>query len=181
MINLLSNEARKKVRALYRLRLLAVVLVVFFYVCLVSIGLLVPSFLLMQGKSVSLSESLNAAQNRPISREADEAVNNVLALNKLINKLSSVPKLPLMGETLDKLFEDKIEGISFESIDYTNQKVITIAGRASTREILLAFTRKLNQDSYFSNVSSPISNLIKSTDINFQITLEHNSSSTPTQ
>lgn len=77
-------------------------------------------------------------------------------------------------EVLDKITINKSETISINSITYNKMEdteTVSIGGIAKNREELKGFVYKLMNVADFTNVSVPISNYLRGTDLEFVITL----------
>ena len=92
--------------------------------------------------------------------------------NEKISLLETTSKIPQISVFFDNILMKTTAGISLSSIDWDGAENIAVRGRAGTREGLTAFLRLLEADPIFSNITSPISNLISSGDIDFSISLK---------
>jgi hypothetical protein len=93
----------------------------------------------------------------------------------LLIKQAQNNKFLVSENVIDNLLAKKINGILINEINYTKDpnkgNLVNIRGQASSRERLLTFKNSLAQDPNFKNVDLPISNFIKSTDIEFNLVL----------
>lgn len=172
MINLIPHSTFLYGRRIYRFRLTVVALILFCVLCILSIGFILPSLLIVQEMRASVSQSLQTAKARPVSHEADEITHKVEEVNLKVRMLIDIPTAPYVTAFLDKILLHKTSGVSITYINLGNNGEITIKGVALKREDLINFSQALSKDINFSNVASPISNLIASENINFTINMD---------
>jgi type II secretory pathway component PulL len=100
------------------------------------------------------------------ARELELKIANVNGKMKLLDDLQS-GRVPLV-DILKNLATAVPAGVRFDTIafDAKNRKAI-LTGRASTREQLIAFQKKIEGSPLFSKVESPVANFIKSENIDF--------------
>ncbi|NQU77766.1 PilN domain-containing protein [Candidatus Falkowbacteria bacterium] len=104
---------------------------------------------------------------------------NIKKINSELQTISSVQtnfkKWSIMLVELDKLIPDNIQ-ITYLDLKSQEQeedtlKVLEMKGKAITREKLLAFQENLENSSLFTQVESPISNILEQKNINFNFDL----------
>jgi len=74
------------------------------------------------------------------------------------------------GIILKKMPDIKITSISYEDNE-AKGKILSVRGSAPSRDRLLLFRLALEKDINFQKIDLPISNFIKGTDIQFNLTL----------
>ena len=137
-----------------------------------AVALIIPSILLLNIRISVISHGVSSARARPVSKDADVLVTSVRDINTRVQSLSLAKASPPFGELIDKILGHKTAGISIVHINRSNAGGVNIRGRASTRAVLLEFIKSFEKDTYFIDVTSPISNLISSTDISFSINMK---------
>lgn len=179
MINLLPLKEKKKIYQLYFIRLSIVSLFLLLIVLIVGTVLLLPSLFLSVVKERSAAERVLLAREA-LSLEEGRNVEAIIAsVNKKIGILALAPGV---SATLNKAFRTiidrqpeglKITGLLYEKdvLGDTGRGKIFIRGISSERDALIAFADLLKKESLFSEVDLPVSNLIKSEDIAFSITV----------
>lgn len=172
MINLLPQNAAAEMKSLYRKRLIATSLIFLFLLIIISAVLMVPSIFAERQKLEVVETALSKALERPISKQADEISAVVKSTNIKIAIFNTKRTTPTFIQMTDRIFSHKIDGISILGIDLTSEGVIRIKGLANKRNVLLSFIKAFESDPYFSEVVSPISNLITTSDIDFNIDLK---------
>lgn len=112
----------------------------------------------------SLNNYFNQEKNKKIQQ-------NIENINKILSRISIIEKnKTIWSETLFELIKITPNDLSFVNLKISDEdKKIEIIGLAKTRESLLTFRDNLEKSEYFENVTSPISNIISPTDINFSI------------
>ncbi len=176
MINLIPNEEKKKIRKDFYVR---VVIVSFF---VLGIGILISNFMLIPALFYSslekklVGDHFNQNQNK-LNLETSE--DNKALIENLENKISIIKNAQknnfLVSErVINILLAKKTEGIKINEINFTSNekgRSINIRGQALSREKLLLFKKNLEKDINFTKVDLPVSNFIKSTDIEFSLVL----------
>jgi Tfp pilus assembly protein PilN len=112
-------------------------------------------------------ESLKDSQSNTQSlNEAIAFVNQKSSYLKTIND-----DYIMWSERILDMTQEIPAGITMTTISIDNQaKILALAGKAATRDDLLAYKKQLEKLTYFTNIDLPITNLTTQTDIVFQIT-----------
>lgn len=169
-LNLLSpaQKAALRTRVLYALieRLM---------ISLVSFALL-SGFLLAFVK-FQLADNLKEIQSRQILTAEYVTVNDsVRALDQQLGRVEALQKLAISPSTLiHDIAERTPPGVAVTalSFDVAGGKM-DLNGVAVTREALLAYESALRQSPFIAQLDSPISNLFRKTDANFQFAIRLN-------
>ena len=175
MRNLLPAEHRKRVTVEYRLRVAVVVLSLTLVVIIVGIVLLIPSYFLSRSKKDPASEQSALIARSIEFRESEASVELLKKARDRLLLLADSNKQMSLTSIIRTLTEEKGIGVTIGAFSYAQEDKIgtlTIVGKALRRDNLLAFKEALDQSSYFSSVSLPISDLAKSRDIEFTLTLK---------
>lgn len=172
MINICTSNNREIIEATYKKQRVLIYLFSATLALLVAVALIIPSILLLNIRISAISHGISTARVKPVSKDADILVASVKEINTRVKSLSEAKVSAPFGELVDKILAHKTVGISILHIDRSNAGGINLKGRATTRTILLDFIKSIKGDPYFSEVTSPISNLISSTDISFSINMK---------
>ena len=127
--------------------------------------------IILLGVRIRLLQTLDAVTSRQILTTEYVSVNNeIRALNETISRIESIQRLALPASTLlADLVGRAPGGIIVTSLDFeTKTDALRIAGIAETRESLLTFEAALRASPHVKTFESPISNLLKKRDVNFQ-------------
>ncbi|MBI3634558.1 MAG: hypothetical protein HY228_03005 [Candidatus Yonathbacteria bacterium] len=177
MINLLPLEEKKKIRAEYRLRLSALVMLATALSLLASLILLSPVYLLTLSKYQFASEKFVRLESEQGKTEQEKELN--AQINEVNKKtalfLKEDRRQAVFSEIVTKIIETKGSTIRIQNIFYETspgRERFVISGRADDRDLLALFVENLKKDPFFTTVDIPISSYIKSTDIDFSVILE---------
>ncbi len=137
---------------------------------------LLPSYFLASVKEKAASARLEA-QSREAVPVADQRtmdiirdVNAKIALVERGDENDFSVSEKLLTVIVRKMPDIKITRLSFED-DAADGKVLSVEGRAPSRERLLLFRRALEDDDSFKKVDLPISNFVRGSDIQFYVEL----------
>jgi len=172
-INLIPPHKKEDIARAYWLRLVSkweiefVLLLVLLIAFLFSMNLVLKTSVLAENNAELLTEKNN--DKYKLLEEYDNEIKVV------IEQMAGVKKVQAnqlyWSKVLLKINENFINGIEVVSLTTKNYDM-TIAGRADTRDSLIAFKDKLAQDSCFANVDLPLSNLTSREDVEFQLSLK---------
>lgn len=175
MINLLPEQQRREVRREYFSRL-AIVSLIFASLCfLAGTAALLPSFILSRAREAALSDqaavlthSVELASATGSDKKLQNAKDHLALLSARLGESS--PR-----ELLSLLIEQKKNGITLSRFAFARNPsgamVVTVAGKASDRETLVAFSETLKKVPAFTSSNLPISNFAQSQSIPFTITV----------
>ncbi|MCK4967793.1 MAG: PilN domain-containing protein [Candidatus Aenigmarchaeota archaeon] len=165
-LNLLLDEDKKQIRHLrlfnFLENLLALILL---FICLITSITLATSYIL---NNVFYPSATSLVRTISIGNQSfDQQIKQV---NQKISAIQDVQKNNLNWlltiTSFIELVPDNVH-ITNLFIDQNNQRV-NIYGTAKTRNELLAFKNNLTNSNVVIDLQSPLSNLLKQTDINFQ-------------
>lgn len=173
MINLLPFTQKKHLARQYKMRLGSLFLLLLVLLGLAGIALLVPSYLLMQNKVAAAKERATLLmKNLQESSQANET--NVISETK--EKLAAIERESLAQKPFvlfESVTNNRSRGIRltrfFFSAEGEDGGRVTFTGAALTRDDLISFVRELEANESFASVEFPVSNLAKSTDIDFSV------------
>ncbi len=177
MINLIPNQEKKEMIRNFYYRLGTIFFFSIALVMLVGAIALLPSYVLSSMKKNLNNEKLESVKAEPTylaDQETEKEISGLDAKLTLLEKAQGrkfIVSERIINEVLSKKIPDvKITQISFEE-DKAAAKKVSIRGTARSREGLLLFRRALEDDPSFKMVDLPISNFVKGTNIQFNVTL----------
>ncbi len=177
MINLIPNEQKKLMIRNFYYRLATVCILALGFCILIASITMLPSYVLVSGKSDLVNTKLDNEKTTPISLSDKEATN---MLNDLDKRFTSIEKdqnskFLISKRIIDQIVSEKNVDIKITQIILDNSpagdKVISIRGTAPSRERLLFFRNVLEKNPSFKQVNLPISNFIKGSHIQFSLNL----------
>lgn len=173
-LNLLPPEERENLKLAKFSRVLAYYSMGIFALLVIFIVLLVSilAYLMIQLNSLEkLAEQTEKNQSFTTVKELETEIDS---LNQKMKTLDSVQQgansFSLILEDLAKIAPS---GVEFFSFNYDGQtKKAVLDGHSLSREGFIALREAIEKDQRFSDIESPISNLVKSTDNNFRISFK---------
>jgi hypothetical protein len=173
MINLIPPTARRSVIREYWLRVISV------WLFLLGTGFLIVATLLLPTYMIILIQKGETVDNAKSSSETAATYDGLAAElsdgTELARVLLSSPSTTPLSQYIQTIEAQSGDAVAVNSyvykMDTSGEGVITISGIADTRQALAGFRDVLSNDSHFSNVELPISNLIKERDLLFSIQL----------
>lgn len=173
MINLLPDTGRDSIRREYRSRLVATVLWGVALTSALTAVALLPSYFLSQAKreavavELAVAEGARGSVGEGVAAELTAARDAAAALEDIA---SQTPPSDLVFAALAR----KPRGVSVTLLQYertASRETLRIQGEAADRESLIAFRRELSLLQGAGTVDLPVSNLAKSTDIPYVLTV----------
>lgn len=171
MINLLSQDEKKKLRREYYLRFGIIALCAFFVLEMLSLLLFTPAYYTLYLSTKDLSEGL--LEKRALApMESDEAQKNLTKIKKEIAQLQ--PSLGIVDVPLSVLFAEivaqKPGGIELNMFAYIrsgNSVSMQVSGVAQTQEDLIAFRRDIKTNPRILDFKYGSSFITKKSNIDF--------------
>jgi hypothetical protein len=177
MINLIPSEEKKIIHKVFYIRFTIVSFVVLGIAVLIGGVMLLPSFFYSSiEKNLALNQ-LEVQKNNPPIEFEQGAENLIKDLENKLNIINNAQKDKFLvsDKIINKINAKLIEGIKITEMNYlhddTKGKTLEIRGFSSTRDNLLNFKNSFDRDGDFKKVDLPISNFIKSTNIQFNLIL----------
>lgn len=191
MLNILPLEQKKKNLKEYRLRLVVVVLGALVSLVVVNLALLTPAYLNAVAREADAQARIMSFTGKSAAdalREERDAVSAMSDVNKKINIFTGVststvgrvvPSDALVNIITLKNSGIKIDGMTYDATLAREQFIVN--GNALTRDNLAQFIEALKGSGAFTTVDLPIQSYVKSTNIDFTITLVRTLGTTPQQ
>lgn len=143
---------------------------VFSLVFIIGVVFLLPSFLPAFFEEKELERSLLIERNASQKLGVGESLNRAKHLKAILASVRRQAAKPLTASSfLIELLKESDSDIDLTSISLEKDGSVRMAGNARTRRGLLDFERRLRDSGKLQEISSPLSNLIRETDINFTI------------
>ncbi|MFH0906998.1 MAG: PilN domain-containing protein [bacterium] len=173
-LNLLSPAEKEKIKMNKFIHFI-VFFGISFLALLIVFSLLLASVLFSSSIIVkSQNKLIEVRENDEKSQQLVEIETKINNVNEHINQINIKQKNSVIWtfvfEELSKLTPLGIYLNSFSY--YISGNIISISGNADNRDNLLLFKKALEQSPYFDEIDSPLSNLIKQTDIDFYFTFK---------
>lgn len=172
MINLLSDSQKKTVRAEYWGRLVLVGLLFVLLTLVISTVSLLPANFISDTKYAALKARADVLNRQGKIADMSKVTLIIQDLNEKLLLLRTAKKNTEVGVVILKIVENTGPNVRISSIAYERRgetSKLDISGISDKRESLITFVDKLKKEKLFSAVYSPVSNLVKETDISFKI------------
>jgi hypothetical protein len=91
----------------------------------------------------------------------------------LLSSKITIDKKISTVDVAQKIFENRGEGITIQSIEMLSDSKITLRGVANTRDDILAFQNRMQQNPMFKDFLIPIESLARQKDVGFNLTFTY--------
>jgi len=200
MINLLPSEEKAKIVLEYRIRLLTVFFIIFSLLSFILLVPLVITYLTNSynikyinevAEKLVLSEGFKESSS--IAKEIRDTNRKLGILTQPLGAASREKITDIFSALFKTAFEAsgngntvKIKEISYDQLQKKTASAsatsttaskesgihkIIVRGNANTRELFLAFLKKIEKNPNFVSIDSPVSNLVNSTNVEFTLTI----------
>ena len=168
--NLLPLEAKKEIR-LEESRRVVILLSVFLVVDLIAASLLLlPSYLALVIERRGLEDSRRIEEEASLKLGIKEKVVSARRVASVVNAVKNYTVKPSgISTLLAEFLQSSGQGVAVSFLSVKKTGEFTLIGRATTRKDLLGFEQRLREGRKFEDLSSPLSNIIRETDINFSL------------
>lgn len=167
-MNLLSHKQKNAIQRDVFNRFLFVFLGIAFLWAMVFLVLAYNSVLYLELQIPAVQERLRVEQETQKANIVMEVESGIKDLNKVLLTIDTIRKkesfnFPYILRVLGRMAP---EGVVFRTITFRG-KGIGIQGHAERRAGVLALKKSLEEEPIFTNIVSPLSNIVKEQDINF--------------
>lgn len=132
--------------------------------------LLLPAFLPVFFEKRELERSLLIEKNASAELGVDDSLKRVRHLKSVLSSIRLQAAKPLTASAfLRELRQTPESGIVISSLVIKKSGEIVLSGNARTRRDLLDLEKRLRESGLFQEISSPLSNIIRETDVSFTI------------
>jgi hypothetical protein len=176
MFNLLPESLKRELISEYNLRKISIGLVFIFIIQLSSIIFIFPSWIISRTREDGLALQLEKINQINLSSDANAIKERIKSINNEINLLNTALEYPKLALIIDHVLTRKTSETRLNSFSFSVGKnnTLVLKGTSSTRESLVAFADSLRNGGFFKSVDLPVSNLAKSRNIDFSMTLNLN-------
>lgn len=176
MINIIPEE-RKKIIEKERIRRFVLVLgISLFSLSIFLIILSIPSVVYLSGEEREIKRTIGALESGPIFKEIRNIEKEIQELSKkLILFQNNQDNVLSPSFFVEKILEQKPGSLKIETMSFNKlNKIpkITIRGRSPSRLELLKFIGDLSGTPSIKNVYSPIANILREKDVEFNLVVE---------
>lgn len=176
MINIIPEE-RKKIIGKERIRRFVLVLGIFLFLLLVfSIILALPSVVYLNGQQKEIKRTIETFEAGPIFKEIRNIEKEIQDFQqKLILFQNNQSNVLSPSFFIARILEQKPDSLKIETMFFSKlNKIpkITIRGHSPSRLELLKFVGDLNGVPSIKNVYSPIANILREKDVEFNLVVE---------
>jgi hypothetical protein len=167
--NLLPHQEKKAVTREEWRRVIRILASALLSALIIGVVLLAPSYisLLLQIRELERERTVEEDASRVLElnlarNEADEAAGAI----DIVRRAAS--SRPHTRQLLDAIVRDQ-PGIAIFSLTIKDAVSVSLEGRAAERNNLLSYEQTLRESGLFAEISSPLSNIIRQTDIMFML------------
>jgi hypothetical protein len=177
MINLIPNQDKKKMIQHFYARLLIVLLLALTISLFIGSVALLPAYFISATQKDIATQKLASQKSAPLPKYDQDALLVVQDLNDKFKLLEAAEanRYIVTERIIKHIVSEKPSNIKLDYLSYSTDNpeapVVSLRGFAPSRESLLAFRSVLQNDKNFTNIDLPISNFIKSNNIQFSITV----------
>lgn len=169
MIRFLPEKNKKEIKIEYFSRVFVLTLSFLFLISIIAIFSIFPAYIISFYRDISIETQSKIIRSSKIdTSEQEKTVKNI---NEIISFLSDF-KNEKPSVSLQNILDKANKDIKITQINYENKNEdfgFVIKGVSETREGLLLFVKDLKTDKNLSGVDLPVSDFVKSLDINFSI------------
>lgn len=177
-INLLPDEQKAVIRAEYRRRIIVALGWFAALMIATNIILLVPAWFAFTAQEQELTRQLDAIEKGSLFTRVTEIESSIRTLNSEIRQYRAEERrVEHATPAFDAVLESRGAGVAITTLSFAaspkmadGRARLVILGNASDRASLLAFSDRLKAQPGVEVVESPISNLLRETDVDYQIT-----------
>lgn len=175
MINFLSEKNKKEVKSEYSLRVISTFLIALSLTMVFVCVFLIPAHILSIYRKAVISDQLTMIKSSSLN-QTSISLSEVKRINEIVKVLTpNITDQKPLSDYVKSVLNVKNRDITISSIsvdsDVSQNPKIILKGLSKTRDGLTRFAKDIKSLNIFSSVDLPISSLVKSSDIDFVITL----------
>jgi len=177
MINLIPTEEKSRMITNFHLRLAILFILAASFVMFFACSALLPAYILSSVKNSAINKKLELQKKEPLPQPGEQSLATIKDLNSKLSLVENIEnnKFLISEKIINEILSKKNSQIKITQILYQidpiQGKKITLLGTAPSRELLLSFRQALEDDPNFKNVILPISNFVKISNIQFNLSL----------
>jgi|SRR3989338_6586838 len=168
--NLLPQKDKKTIELVKTAKIPRIAAVFICGLLVANAVLVLPTLLPLFFERTELKRELATGQEAQKKFQVSARSKELKALAATLREIRIYASQPhYQSKILDALANHKNAGISLETITITEAGGVLLNGKADTRKTLLEFENALKNSPYLDTISSPLSNVIRESNINFSI------------
>lgn len=177
MINLIPNQEKKKIARDFYIRLLAVSFAMLGAAVFIGCVAMLPAYFISIEYKNLADNKIAIQKNTPNPITGEGTVAKVRDVDSKLRFIESLQNRNFLvsQDIVNEVLKYKTSAIKINSMLYSDSnqegKKIIVSGVASSREGLMSFHTAVKGSKAFKEVSLPISNFVKGSDITFTLTL----------
>lgn len=158
-------------------RFLVVVIFTIAFILFLGVFLMFPAYLSLAVERKNLTQEVQLSRQAAPLAELENLEKQIQNFNSKILVLeNSFSKNISISEIFEKIISMSparltLDGLAFRRTSLSDPGRIILNGRAPAREELLNFVKALEESKLFKKIDSPVSNLLKRTEIQFSLEL----------
>src|SRR3989338_4342220 len=139
-------------------------------VCVFAVVLFFPSYFFLSLEKQELARSLQIEEEASRMLKIDAELQRIRVAENNIRIIRDFASTPATASALlEKLTTNSGLGITLVSLTIKKQRDVAIIVNAATRRDLLRFEKTLRDANMFQEISFPLSNIVRETNINFTL------------
>jgi len=168
MLNLLPEEEKKRLKREYTVRYLIVIFLAIIFTGIIYFVLAFPSYVISKLKQQELTAIIAELDRVDISKGVPVTELSLIDINKKIGDLRGTGKEVSIANIISEILNTVTSSIKINSFNY-DKNFLMLNGMAKDRDGLTSFVKKLEENTLFTKVNLPVSNLAQEKNINFSI------------
>lgn len=166
--NLLPENDKKTISLVKTARLMRVIAFAMASLLIANAVFLLPTFLPLLFERRELRRELVTGKEAREKFQTNTRFQEMKKLSGAVKEIRSYISHPqYASRILDAIADHGIAGIFVETVTVSEAGAVSITGRAATRKALIDFEEKFKASEYMENISSPLSNIIRESNISF--------------
>lgn len=172
-VNLLPPEEKVNLGYEFRIRAITIVGSSFLAVLAVAFVLLLPTKFLLLFQTEDVLRALDIERKQEAQSGISADIANIKEANRMADLVNrNMESRSRFSASVQNIFGAVPSGVSLSLLTYARgSRRVSVEGFAPTRESLLSFIGALKQRSEIQDVASPVSNVIRDTEVLFSLTL----------
>ncbi len=168
-LNLVSEQLKKEIKSRHIFNLVKKLNYILIIIAIIIAIILLTSKIILQ---INFTKVVN--QTTLVNSYSSVYTKKVRQINSQLNTITQIQNNYVEWSKLFKIISDIVpEGIRFTSLKIDNDgAIIKIRGFAETRDSLVDLKDRFKKSDIFSDIKSPIQDILKKDDINFTIDMK---------
>lgn len=172
--NFLPEKFKKNIKSGINARLFYAGSIVFFVWMLIFGITILVNIQVLNIQNSALQENINRISGLKRTAEAQDLEEEINEFNLLLSRIQDIKSSNKhdIVQVIREIAKAVPDGVALSSLTFNSStETVFLSGHAAQRTQVIALEDRLESSEFFSDVDSPLSNLIKSEDIDFQFTL----------